>query len=48
MSQIGVQDGGESNTYPSVDKAPEKYRDKIKSLIEMSEKGSVKVDVKAP
>ena len=48
VSQIGVQDGGESNTYPSVDKAPEKYREKIKNLIEMSEKGSVKVDVKAP
>ncbi len=48
VSQISVQDGGESYSIESVDKAPEKYRDKIKNLIEMSEKGSVKVDVKAP
>ena len=48
VGQIGVQDGGESNTYDAVDKVPEKYRDKVTNLIEMSEKGSVKVEVKAP
>ena len=48
VGQISVQDGGESNTYESLDKVPEKYRDKVKNLVEMSEKGSVKVDVKGP
>ncbi len=48
VSQISIQDGGESNTYDSLDKVPEKYRDKVSKLVEMSEKGSVHVDVKAP
>ena len=48
VNEISVQDGGESHTYESVDKVPEKYRDKVKNLVEMSEKGSVKVEVKTP
>jgi len=48
VGQISVQDGGESNTYEGMDKVPEKYRDKVKNLVEMSEKGSVKVEIKAP
>ena len=48
VNEISVQDGGESKTYDALDKAPEKYRDKIKNLVEMSEKGSVKVEIKAP
>ena len=48
VNEVSVQDGGESHTYESVDKVPEKYRDKVKNLVEMSEKGSVKVEVKAP
>ena len=39
VGEIKIQDGAESNTYESVDKVPEKYRDKVKSLITISEKG---------
>ncbi len=48
VNEISVRDGGESHSYTSVDKVPEKYRDKVKNLVEMSEKGSVKVEVKTP
>ncbi len=48
VTEISVQDGVESNKYDSVDKAPEKYRDTLKEMVEMSRKGSVKVDIKAP
>jgi membrane-associated protease RseP (regulator of RpoE activity) len=44
--EISVQDGAESGKYDGTDKVPEKYRDKVKNLIEMSEKGSVHVEVK--
>jgi hypothetical protein len=39
VSEINVQDGGVSNKYDSVDKVAEQYRDKVKSLVEMSTKG---------
>ena len=45
-SEIQVQDGTATNKYENVDKVPEQYRDKVKSLVEMSEKGSVKVEIK--
>jgi beta-lactamase regulating signal transducer with metallopeptidase domain len=45
-SEIKVQDGTETNDYKSVDKVPERYREKVKNLIEMSEKGQVKVETK--
>ena len=48
VAEISVQDGAESHKYEAVDKVPEQYRDKVKNLVEMSEKGSVKVDIKAP
>jgi hypothetical protein len=48
VTDISVQDGGESNKYESVDKAPEKYRDKIKDLIEMTEKSNAKIEIKGP
>jgi beta-lactamase regulating signal transducer with metallopeptidase domain len=48
VGEIIVKDGNESNKYQNVDKVPEQYRDKVKNLVEMSEKGSVKIDVKAP
>jgi hypothetical protein len=38
-SQITVQDAGVSNKYESVDKVPEQYRDKVKSLVDQMEKG---------
>jgi membrane-associated protease RseP (regulator of RpoE activity) len=48
VSEISVQDGAESNKYESVDKVPEKYRDKVQNLVDMSEKGTVKVEIKGP
>jgi len=46
VNEIQVQDGNESNKYETVEKVPEQYRDKVKNLIEMSEKGSVKIEIK--
>jgi beta-lactamase regulating signal transducer with metallopeptidase domain len=46
--EISVQDGNESNKYESVDKVPEKYRDKVKNLVEMSEKSKIRVEIKTP
>jgi hypothetical protein len=46
VSEIHVQDGASGNTYESVDKVPERYRDKVKNLVEMSEKGSAKIEIK--
>jgi membrane-associated protease RseP (regulator of RpoE activity) len=46
--EITVQDGGKSEKYTSVDKVPEQYRDKVKNLVEMSEKGQVHVEVHSP
>ena len=48
LSEIHVQDGTQSNKYESVDKVPERYRDKVKNLAEMSEKGQVKIEIKNP
>jgi hypothetical protein len=43
---INVQDGNTHEKYESVDKVPEQYRDKVKNLVEMGEKGAVKVEIK--
>ncbi|HKI30508.1 MAG TPA: M56 family metallopeptidase [Gemmataceae bacterium] len=44
---INVHDGaGKPETYESVDKVPEQYRDKVKNLLEMGEKGAAKVEIK--
>jgi beta-lactamase regulating signal transducer with metallopeptidase domain len=45
-TEIRVQDGAESHRYESLDKVPDRYRDKVKNLIEMSEKSGVKVEIK--
>jgi len=47
-SEIQVQDGNKTEKYESVDKVPEAYRDKVKNLVDMSEKSKVKIDVKTP
>jgi hypothetical protein len=47
VGEITVQDGGKSEKYTAVDKVPERYRDKVKNLVEMSEKGSVHVEVQS-
>jgi uncharacterized membrane protein YgcG len=43
---INVQDGARSEKYEGVSKVPEEYRDKVKNLVEMGEKGAVKVEIK--
>jgi hypothetical protein len=48
IKEINVQDGLRSEKYESVDKVPERYRDKVQNLIEMSEKGSARIDIKSP
>lgn len=46
VKEISVQDGRESHKYESVDKVAEHYRDKVKNLIEMTEKTGGKVELK--
>jgi membrane-associated protease RseP (regulator of RpoE activity) len=46
--EIQVQDGTKTEKYETVDKVPEAYRDKVKNLIEMSEKGNAKIEIKSP
>lgn len=48
VHDIHVQDGGQTSKYESLDKVPEQYRDKVKNLIEMSEKSSGRIDIKSP
>jgi beta-lactamase regulating signal transducer with metallopeptidase domain/membrane-associated protease RseP (regulator of RpoE activity) len=48
VSEIQVQDGRETNKYESTAKVPEQYRDKVKNLIEASEAGNLKIEVKKP
>jgi hypothetical protein len=45
-SEILVQDGNESHKYESVDKVPERYRDKVKNLVDMTEKSNIKIEIK--
>jgi hypothetical protein len=44
VKEIHIQDGGKSEAYVNVDKVPEQYRDKVKYLIEMSEKNYLKIE----
>jgi type II secretory pathway component GspD/PulD (secretin) len=44
VKRIEILDSGKRETYESVDKVPEAYRSKVKDLIEMSEKGNVKIE----
>jgi beta-lactamase regulating signal transducer with metallopeptidase domain len=48
LGKIQVQDGGVAHEYESVDKVPDQYKDKVKNLVEMSEKNSVKIEIKTP
>jgi beta-lactamase regulating signal transducer with metallopeptidase domain len=45
VKQIQIQDGGKSDTYDGLERVPEQYRDKVKNLIEMSEKNNIKIEV---
>jgi len=48
LSGIQIQDGAVSTKYESVDKVPEQYRDKVKNLVEMTEKSALKIELKVP
>jgi membrane-associated protease RseP (regulator of RpoE activity) len=48
VNEVQVQDGQFANKYESVDQVPEVYRDKVKNLVDMSEKSSVKIEIKTP
>jgi beta-lactamase regulating signal transducer with metallopeptidase domain len=48
LGEIQVQDGQVVHKYESVDKVPDQYQDKVKNLVEMSEKSSLKIEVKTP
>jgi beta-lactamase regulating signal transducer with metallopeptidase domain len=47
-TEIHIQDGQETTKAASLDKVPERYRDKVKNLVEMSEKGNVKIEIHNP
>jgi hypothetical protein len=46
LKELRVKDGGETKTYESLDKVPEQYRDKAKSLVEMVENGKGRVEIR--
>jgi beta-lactamase regulating signal transducer with metallopeptidase domain len=46
VNEINVVDGGAKHKFESVDKVPEQYRDKVKHLVEMSEKGNFRIELK--
>ncbi len=46
VNTIHVHDGVQNEKYESVDKVPEQYQDKVKNLIEMSEKSGARIDIK--
>jgi len=48
VKEIRVQDGKESNTYDSLDKLPAAHRDKAKTLAEIVEKSSLKIEPQKP
>jgi hypothetical protein len=48
VTEIRVQDGRESHRYESVDKVPAEYRDKVKGLVESTNRTNARIDVQAP
>jgi len=48
VGTITVRDGLASHEYESLEKVSERYQDKVKNLVEMSEKSAVKVEIKKP
>jgi beta-lactamase regulating signal transducer with metallopeptidase domain len=47
ISTIQIQEGAPPERYESVDKVPQRHRDKVKKLVEMTEKGSLFFESKA-
>jgi len=46
-SEILIKDGNSELKYDHVDKVPEKHRDKVRKLLEMTEKGAAKAEAKS-
>jgi beta-lactamase regulating signal transducer with metallopeptidase domain len=45
ITEIVVEDGGKTHKYGSIDDVPERYRDKVKSLADMSEGRNAHIEV---
>jgi hypothetical protein len=45
VNEIHVQDGNLANKYESLDKVPKQYHDKVKNLVEMSEKSGAQIEI---
>jgi hypothetical protein len=45
IKTIHIQDGARNEKYESADKVPEQYQDKVKNLLEMSEKSGTRIDI---
>jgi hypothetical protein len=48
VASIHIQDGGVAHKYPSLEKVPEQYRDKVKHLADVSGKPNVTIEPKKP
>lgn len=48
ITEIKIEDGSDTDKYESIDKVPERYRAKVKDLADTSDKGKIKVEIKAP
>jgi membrane-associated protease RseP (regulator of RpoE activity) len=46
VGEIKVQDAGVGRKFSDAEKVPEQYRDKVKNLIETTEKGSIRIESK--
>ena len=45
ITEISVEDGAKTHTYDKIDRVPERYRDKVKNLAEMSEGRNAHIEV---
>jgi beta-lactamase regulating signal transducer with metallopeptidase domain len=48
VSEITVQDGTATHTYRNLAKVPERYRDKVKNLVDLSAGNNAKIEVESP
>jgi beta-lactamase regulating signal transducer with metallopeptidase domain len=46
VEEIKIEDGKQTDKYRSLEKVPEQYRDKVKSLVEMTGKNKFEVEIK--
>jgi beta-lactamase regulating signal transducer with metallopeptidase domain len=48
VSEVRIKSGGQEKTYDSVDKVPAEYKEKVQKLVEMSARGSVRLELRVP